>query len=109
MNPASTIPAERLGGLYIAPHELEIVQRILRSCIPGRKVWAFGSRATGVRLKRFSDLDLAIEGKLSLAESARLAEEFDESPLPFKVDLVELDEVDSAFLGRIKADFVVLA
>jgi len=44
-----------------------------------------------------------------LEASASAGEEIDESPLPFKVDLVELDEVDSAFLGRIKADFIVLA
>jgi predicted nucleotidyltransferase len=108
MNSANAIPSERVAGLYIEPHELEIVQRILRGCIPDRSVWAFGSRATGVRLKRFSDLDLAIAGKLTLAERARLAEEFDESPLPFKVDILELDEVDLAFTARIKPDFIAL-
>jgi predicted nucleotidyltransferase len=105
MNSANAIPAERVGGLYIEPHELQIVRRILRDCITERNVWVFGSRATGVRLKRFSDLDLAIEGRLSLPERARLADEFDESPLPFKVDVVELDEVDTDFRRRIERDF----
>jgi predicted nucleotidyltransferase len=109
MNPANALPAERVGGVYIDPHELEIVRRILQSCIPNRSVWAFGSRATGVRLKRFSDLDLVLEGKLSLSERARLAEEFDESPLPFKVDIVELGEAEPAFAARIKPDFVLLS
>jgi predicted nucleotidyltransferase len=106
MNSANAIPSERVAGLYIGPHELEIVQRILRGCIPERRVWAFGSRATGVRLKRFSDLDLVVEGKLSLPERARLADEFDESPLPFKVDIVELGEADETFANRIRQDFV---
>ncbi len=108
MNSANAIPSGRVAGLYIESHELEIVRSILGNCIPERNIWAFGSRATGVRLKRFSDLDLAIEGKLTLAERARLAEEFDESPLPFKVDIVELDEVDPAFVARIKPDFMSL-
>lgn len=106
MTPANAISAERVGGIYIEPHELEIVRRILRDCIPDREVWAFGSRATGIRLKRFSDLDLAIAGRLTAAESARLADEFDESSLPFKVDVVGLDEVEGGFRKRIQAAFV---
>lgn len=106
MTPTNTIPAGRVGGIYIEPHELEIVQRILRGCIPDREVQVFGSRATGTRLKRFSDLDLAIAGRLTAAESARLAYDFDESALPFKVDLVELGDVEEGFARRIQPDFI---
>ncbi len=51
---------------------------------------AFGSRVTG-RAKPFSDLDLAIMGEVAVhaATLAALADDFDESDLPFKVDLVE--------------------
>lgn len=98
----------RVGGLYLQAKELEIVQKILSKWVPGREVWAFGSRATGTRLKRFSDLDLAIAGRLTEAESARLAEEFDESSLPFKVDVVELGQVEKEFRERIERDFVVM-
>jgi hypothetical protein len=48
-------------------------------------------------LKRFSDLDLAVEGKLPWQESAGLDEAFDESPLPNKVDVVELGLVGAEF------------
>jgi predicted nucleotidyltransferase len=106
MNSANALPAEPFDGIYIEQHELEIVHDILQRCIPERKVWAFGSRATGARLKRFSDLDLAIEGKLTLAERARLADEFDESSLPFKVDIVELDEVEEDFRQRVQRDSI---
>ncbi len=99
---------QRAGGIYVEPMELDRVQAILRKHIPHRDVWAFGSRATGKRLKRFSDLDLAVEGRLTGEERAGLAEDFDESPLPFKVDVVELDEVEEGFKGRIEGDFIAV-
>lgn len=105
------IACERVGGLFLQAKELKVVQEILRKWVPGRQVWAFGSRATGTRLKKFSDLDLAIAGRLTEAESARLAEEFDESSLPFKVDVVELGKlgkVEEEFRKRIERDFVVV-
>ncbi len=95
--------------LHLPENELEQVRAILRQYIPDRKVWAFGSRATGGRmLKRFSDLDLAVEGKLTAHESAGLADAFEESPLPVKVDVVELGLVDTEFRERIEKDFVVV-
>jgi predicted nucleotidyltransferase len=98
--------AERLS---LAEKDMLIVHEVLQSFIPGRLVWAFGSRATGGRrLKRFSDLDLAVEGKLTWPERAGLADAFDESLLPIKVDVVELGLVDADFRERIEKDFVVV-
>ncbi len=99
---------ERVHGLYLAAHEWEQVAAILQQLIPDRNVWAFGSRATGLRLKRYSDLDLAIDGKLTWTQRAALSEAFDESPLPFKVDLVELELVEASFRERIQNDFAVV-
>jgi predicted nucleotidyltransferase len=102
-----TVPVSKT--LYLLDHELEQVRAILRKHIPGRMVWAFGSRATGGRmLKRFSDLDLAVDGALTWPERAALADDFEESPLPIKVDVVELGLVDADFRERIEKDFVVV-
>ena len=95
-------------GLHLEPRYLHIVRYILRQHVPGRDVWVFGSRATGVRLKQFSDLDLAVSGELSIAEAGALAEAFDESILPMKVDVVALDSVATDFAERIRKDFVAL-
>jgi len=35
-----------VNGLHVSPGELEIVAGILRKRVAGRRVWAFGSRAT---------------------------------------------------------------
>lgn len=87
---------------------MRIVHDVLQSIIPGRVVWAFGSRAKQRRLKRLSDLDLAVEGKLTWPERADLAEAFEESPLPIKVDIVEQGLTDAEFWERIAKDFVVV-
>ena len=102
--------AERLSqGLYLPEEDLEQVRAVLKEHLPGRVVWAFGSRATGGRmLKRFSDLDLAVEGKLTSLEHAGLMEAFDESLLPIKVDIVELGLVSAEFRERIEKDFVMV-
>lgn len=94
--------------LAMEPRDIALVHQILEKTIPDRTVWAFGSRATGRYLKRFSDLDLAVEGRLTWHERSALAEDFDDSPLPIKVDLIELDMVDEDFRERIKRDFVLV-
>jgi predicted nucleotidyltransferase len=69
----------------------------------------FGSRATG-RARRYSDLDLAIDAgrQLTLDETARLAEAFSDSDLPYRVDLVDWHNVDDRWRQMILAERVPL-
>jgi predicted nucleotidyltransferase len=91
------------------PHEWAIVAQILREFAPGRTVWAYGSRATGQRVKRYSDLDLVLDGPpFAGLEEWHLEEAFDESRLPFKVEFQRLDAISEAFRRRIEQDFVLL-
>ena len=95
--------------ILIEPHEWAELSSILSARLPGCKVWAFGSRATGRRVKRFSDLDLLIEGEsLSFREMALLNEELDESRLPFKVDIVDLSSITPEFRARIEPEMVLV-
>ena len=89
--------------LTVTHEELAIVRDILaRHLPPGYQTFAFGSRATGVHLKPWSDLDLSFEGPepLPFAVMGALREAFDESLLPWKVDLLDRASVSEAF-GRI--------
>ncbi len=105
----STSTSEALAVQFVMEERhVALVHQILQKVIPDRTVWAFGSRATGRYLKRFSDLDLAVEGRLTWRERSTLAEDFDDSALPIKVDIVELDMVDEDFRERIKRDFVLV-
>src|SRR5271170_4281015 len=101
--------ASQLPPIALSPEQWEIVSEILRHHLPGREVWAYGSRARRTRLKKFSDLDLAVERPpLPLSTLSALAEAFDESPLPFKVDIVDAASLEPEFHHRIEADKVVL-
>jgi amidophosphoribosyltransferase len=93
----------------IAPEEAQIVLDILSRHTPGREVFIFGSRAKD-RARRRSDLDLAIAGKtpLGLSLQADLNSDFDQSDLPYRVDIVDLTAVQPEFLARIERDFVPL-
>jgi type I restriction enzyme S subunit len=91
------------------PDDLKTVRDILRKHVPTRRVIAFGSRTTG-RSKPFSDLDLAIMGEVTVSSAilAALAEDFDESSLPFKVDLVDWATTSQSFREIITRDAVTL-
>lgn len=86
-------------ALALSAEELAIVRQILSDHLPkSAMVHAFGSRTNG-RSKPWSDLDLVIDAgaALPLETLAALAEAFDESALPWKVDLVDRASVSSEF------------
>ena len=93
----------------IRPDHWIIVRDILRKHVPQYTVWAFGSRARRTA-KPFSDLDLAIltDQPLPLDVSATLAEDFSESDLPYKVDLVDWAMTAETFRQIIERDKVVV-
>jgi predicted nucleotidyltransferase len=63
-------------------------------------VWAFGSRASG-RPRSNSGLDLLFDPPLLLAVQAKLAEAFEESALPFTVDLVNRAELADEYRASV--------
>lgn len=96
--------------LHLSDQELAEVRTILRQCLPdGATVRVFGSRAGG-RPKPWSDLDLALLGadELPISLMAALREAFDESALPWKVDLVDCRTVSPEFAAIIDRDGVPL-
>jgi uncharacterized protein len=91
--------------IAIEQAELAEIRSILEAHLPSTvQVQVFGSRAGG-RVKCYSDLDLVLEGEkvLPLSLVAELREAFDESALPYKVDLVDRRSVDPVFGAIIDA------
>ena len=78
--------------------DLETVRRILATHVPANEVWAFGSRVHGPT-KPWSDLDLAIiaDTPLPLEVVGALKEDFAESDLPFRIDIVDWSSTGDAF------------
>lgn len=72
----------------LTPDERELLRTILNSTEEHiERVSVFGSRAQG-RHRPHSDLDLVLYGSADEASCAHLITLFQESPLPFSVDIV---------------------
>jgi type I restriction enzyme S subunit len=96
-------------SIDVSPQELRIVQDILRKHVPDKQVWAFGSRAKGTAW-RYSDLDLAIitDAPLSWKVRGDMAEDFSESDLPFRVDILDWATTRENFRELIEKDKIVV-
>lgn len=82
---------------------------ILRKYLPvGVKVWVFGSRADWTT-RDSSDLDLALEGDSALDYGVMVALEtaFEESDIPYKVDVIDLNQVTDGFRQIVDAQKII--
>jgi len=95
--------------LDLRPDQLQIVQHILQRRVPTFDVWAFGSRVKGAA-KPYSDLDLAVitHEPLALNVFALLSDDFSESDLSFKVDVVDWASTRETFRAIIAQDKIVV-
>lgn len=91
--------------LDVDPRWKALVDDILRLHAPRPcRVWAFGSRVRG-RARRFSDLDLAFDAgrPLTFGDTAPLADAFDDSDLPWRVDIVDLVTCSPTFRREVES------
>lgn len=94
----------------LAPQHLAQVRAILAAHLPpGVAVAVFGSRGRGAA-KPHSDLDLMLTGAGPLDPRllGRLADAFELSDLPWRVDLVDGHAVSAAFRAAVAGDLVPL-
>ncbi len=85
-----------------------IIAALLRRYLPNTTVWAYGSRVKGMA-KPYSDLDLvAFTTKEQAPAVADLKEAFEESDLPFRVDLFVWDELPESFHANIEQEKIIL-
>ncbi len=89
--------------------QLDEVREILSNHVPECEVRAFGSRVTG-RAKPWSDLDLALIGNeaLGFRRLGLLKEAFQESTLPFRVDVLDWHETSPSFQAIINQQYAVI-
>ena len=91
--------------MLLHPKHVKIVQEILSRHVPHTRVVVFGSRVKGTK-KEYADLDLCIMTKqpLALETLANLREDFSESDLPMRVDIVDWATTDPEFKKIIEAN-----
>ena len=87
----------------LKPHELEVVRNILNRFVPEAEIIVFGSRIHGTA-KPWSDLDLAIKAKSALDWKVLedIKEAFQESDLPFRVDVLDWNDITESFRKAIE-------
>lgn len=69
--------------------------------------YAFGSRIKGTE-KKFSDLDLCFVENIPFNIQAHIDEDFEESDLPFKVDIIDFVNTNSKFKAMISKDLTMI-
>ncbi len=84
---------------------LQLIQDILKKY--PYTFYAFGSRVKG-SAKPFSDLDLFCLDAMPPTALVELEEEFEESDLPFKIEIILAENCSAEFKARITPDLVQL-
>ena len=95
-------------AIDITPAQMKMLCGLLRRHLPGVAAWAYGSRVKWTS-RPASDLDLVVFATPDQrADVFALRESFEESNLPFRVDLFVWDEVPEKFRKNIEAERVVV-
>lgn len=87
-------------NLQLETEHLMTVKKIVKQHVDD-KVWQpiiFGSRACG-RARKYSDIDIGFLGPRPVSQQViyRVIDDFEESDLPYKVDVVDFYNVDENF------------
>jgi predicted nucleotidyltransferase len=95
--------------IELRPDHLALVKQILAQYAPGCEVRAFGSRVRRTA-KDHSDLDLALvgAGPIEPGRLNRLQEAFEESDLPFRVDVLDWGMISDEFRRLIDQQYDIL-
>lgn len=91
--------------IHMQEKHLRILQQII-SKYP-YSFFVFGSRVKGTE-RRFSDLDLCYKEPIPSIKLYKLEEDFEESNLPFKVDIVNWDYCSENLRKLIEKDMIPL-
>lgn len=94
------------GAIDLTAGQRQIVLELIERHLPDTDVWAYGSRVTWTSRPE-SDLDLVVfSGHEQTDQVADLREAFEESDLPFRVDVLAWDELPESFQKAIDDEHV---
>jgi type I restriction enzyme S subunit len=101
-----------MENIDITAEQLAVVSQLLCQHLPKSTiVWVYGSRATHTA-KQYSDLDIALEQHngqfLDIDLIMKLINEFEESNLPYKVDIMDYKKASGIFKQNVDTQKVKL-
>lgn len=92
----------------LSSSQQKIITKLLQTYLPHTEVWAYGSRVQG-KARPSSDLDLVAFASSHQKENIfELRDAFEESDLPFRVDLFIWDEIPKRFHPNIKQVHIII-
>lgn len=95
-------------NIDLTPAHRDLIIKLIERHLPDTTAWVYGSRVKGTA-RRYSDLDMVV---FSTPEQRRgvsdLEDAFEESDLPFRVDLFTWDRTPESFKENIEAEHVAL-
>lgn len=87
---------------------IEFIKKVVSSFLRDYKLYIFGSRAKN-KARKYSDIDIAIDSEELDGEiKSRLEFEFENSTIPYEVDIVDLKNISESFKNLIKNDLLEL-
>ncbi len=95
-----------LDSIDLEPRHLKKIRSIFARHLPYKKVWAYGSRVKWTA-SNTSDLDCVVFGATD-SEIANAREAFDESDIPFEVQLLNWNTIPDDFKENIKEGYFIL-
>jgi len=97
--------------ICVSEYEMKIITDILRSHISNGEVRAFGSRYKWTS-KDYSDLDIAVvqydKKSMPIMKLATIREAFEESELPYRVDVLDYWGISNEFRAVIDEGYEVI-
>jgi uncharacterized protein len=98
----------------LAPYQYKILNDLVVKPLQkaDAKVWIFGSRATG-KYREQSDVDILYEPskdhQLPVGLIFKIKSDIEESNFPFKVDLVNKEEIAFSYKEQVEKDKVLIS
>lgn len=85
---------------------LDFIKQTVSEYLQEYKLYIFGSRAKG-KAKKYSDIDIAIDSpELTTKIKSKLEFIFENSTMPYEVDIVDLNNITYSFKNLIKDDLI---
>lgn len=92
----------------LTAEQLETILALLEKHLPKTTAWIYGSRTKGTA-RPWSDLDMVVfttpEKQMAVSD---LRDAFDESDLPFRVDLFSWNDIPASFKTNIRDNHITL-
>ncbi len=95
----------------VTANNLQVIISILQhNLAEDNKVFAYGSRVKG-QARKNSDLDLVIDAnkRLPIEKLWQIKDEFEESDIPFRIDISDWYALSESFKGFIEQDRVLIS